>query len=78
MRREIKENMEKLRHINWSEIVKRAIEDMIRREESKLRNKDRARMKTAAIPTDQLRREAPSWSSVEEIRRWREVRWLGV
>ena len=47
---------------------------MMRREESKLRNKDRARMKAAALRTDQLRREVPGWSSVEEILRWREAR----
>jgi len=74
VRRELKEKMEKLRHINWSEVVRKAIEDTIRREESKLRNKDRARMKAAALRTDQLRREVPGWSSVEEIRRWREAR----
>ena len=55
VRRELKEKMEELRHINWSEVVRRAIEDTIRREESKLRNKDRARMKAAALRTDQLR-----------------------
>ena len=74
VRRELKEKMEKLRHINWSEVVRKAIEDTIRREESKLRNKDRARMKAAALRTDQLRREISGWSSVEEIRRWREAR----
>ena len=74
VRRELKEKMEKLRHINWSEVVRKAIEDTIRREESKLRNKDRTRMKAAALRTDQLRREVPGWSSVEEIRRGREAR----
>jgi len=74
VRRELKEKMEKLRHINWSEVVRKAIEDTIRREESKLRSKDRARMKAAALRTDQLRRGVPGWSSVEEIRRWREAR----
>jgi len=74
VRKELKEKMEKLRHINWSEVIRKAIEDTIRREESKLRSKDRARMKAAALRTDPLRREVTGWSSVEEIRRWREVR----
>ncbi|RLG04149.1 MAG: VapB-type antitoxin [Thaumarchaeota archaeon] len=64
--------MERLRHINWSEVVRRAIEEAVRREESKLRERDKARMRAAVIRTDKLRRLVPGWSSVEEIRRWRE------
>ncbi|HDD42470.1 MAG TPA: hypothetical protein ENF79_02160, partial [Nitrososphaeria archaeon] len=59
VRRELKEKMEKLRHINWSEVVRKAIEDTIRREESKLRNKDRDSMKATALRTYKLRREVP-------------------
>ena len=74
VKRELKEKMERLRHINWSEVVRRAIEETIKREESRLKERDRARMKTAALRTDQLRRRIPGWSRVEEIRRWREAR----
>lgn len=74
VRRELKEKMERLRYINWSEVVRKAIEDVIRREESKLTGKDRSRMRAAALRTDRLRREVPGWSGVEEIRRWREAR----
>ena len=70
--RSLKERMEKFRHINWSEVVRRAIEEVVRREESKLRERDKARIRTAVIRTDKLRRAVPRWSSVEEIRRWRE------
>lgn len=70
--RSLKERMERLRHINWSEVVRRAIEEAVRREESKLRERDKARMRAAVIRTDKLRRLVPGWSSVEEIRRWRE------
>ena len=73
VRRELKEKMERLRHINWSEVVRRAIEETIKREESRLKERDRARMKAAALRTDQLRRRIPGWSSVEEVRRWREA-----
>ena len=72
--RSLKEKMEKLRHINWSEVVRQAIEEVVRREESKLRERDKARMRIAVIRTDKLRRAVPRWSSVEEIRRWRERR----
>jgi len=74
VKRELKDKMERLRHINWSEVVSRAIEETIKREESKLKEKDRARMKVAALRTDQLRRRIPGWSGVEEIKRWREIR----
>ncbi len=74
VRRELKEKMERMRHINWSEVVRRAIEEVIRREESRLQERDYARIRAAALRTDQLRRRVPGWSSVEEIRRWREER----
>jgi len=50
------------------------MEETIKREESRLKERDRARMKAAALRTDQLRRRIPGWSGVEEIRRWREIR----
>ncbi len=71
----IKRKMEELRHINWSEVVRRAIMEVIEREE-RLRKvgKDRERLRRAALETDRLSRSVPRWSSVEEIRRWREER----
>ncbi|BES82184.1 hypothetical protein PABY_17510 [Pyrodictium abyssi] len=35
--RKLKEKMDKLKHINWSEVVRRAIYETIAREEAKLR-----------------------------------------
>jgi len=74
VKRELKEKMERLRHINWSEVARRAMEETIKREESRLKERDRARMRIAALRTDQLRRRILGWSGVEEIRRWREIR----
>ena len=74
VKRELKEKMERLRHINWSEVVRRAIEETIKREESRLKERDRARMRAAGLRTGQLRRRIPGWSGVEEIRRWRGIR----
>ena len=34
--RELKERMDRLSHINWSEVVRRAIEERVREEEVKL------------------------------------------
>lgn len=74
--RRLKERMERLRHINWSEVVRRAIEEVVEREEAlQSRGKDPARIRRAALRTEQLSRRSPTgWSSVEEIRRWRETR----
>ena len=69
--RRLKERMEKLKHINWSEVVRRAIEQVVRVEEARLREKDRARIAWASLKMDELRRRVEGWSSVEEIRRWR-------
>ncbi len=69
--RRLKERMERLKHINWSEVVRRAIEQVVVMEEAKIQGKDRARIVWASIKMDKLRRRVEGWSSVEEIRRWR-------
>ncbi|MEM2384934.1 MAG: hypothetical protein QXX99_02050 [Candidatus Bathyarchaeia archaeon] len=35
IRRDLKERMDKLTHVNWSEIIRRAIEEKVRKEEIK-------------------------------------------
>lgn len=72
--RELKEKMDRLRHINWSEVVRRAIQEVVAREEARLRGKDVARLKRAVLKSEELSRRVEGWSSVEEIRRWRERR----
>lgn len=72
--KELKEKMDRLRHINWSEVVRRAIYEVIAREEARLRKKDIKRLKRAALRSKELSRKVEGWNSVEEIRRWRERR----
>ncbi len=72
--RKIKRKMDELKHINWSEIVRRAIIEAIRREEAKNRKKDLTKVRRAALISERLSRKVDGWSSVEEIRRWRERR----
>jgi len=72
--RKIKRKMDELKHINWSEIVRRAIIEAIRREETKNRKKDLTKVRRAALRSERLSRKVDGWSSVEEIRRWRERR----
>ncbi|RLE95895.1 MAG: hypothetical protein DRJ55_00945 [Thermoprotei archaeon] len=72
--RELKERMDKLKHVNWSEVVRRAIYEVVVREEAKLRRKDVRKLRRAALKSEELSRKVTGWSSVEEIRRWRERR----
>ena len=72
--KKLKEKMDKLKHINWSEVVRKAIYEVVIREEAKLRNKDLERLKRASLKSEMLSRRIEGWSSVEEIRRWREGR----
>ena len=66
---DMKRKMDKLRHINWSEVIRSAIARRI--EEEMRRRIDRRRLLWASAITESLRRRAIGWSSVGEIRRWR-------
>ncbi len=70
--RKLKERMDRLKHINWSEVVRRAIYEVVVREEARLRRKDLSRLRYAVMKSEELFRSVEGWSSVEEIRRWRE------
>jgi len=67
---ELKKLMEKLKHINWSEVVRQAIKRVIEREEEKnlalaiLLNEE-----SIVVPDE-------GYDSVDVIREWREtIRW---
>ena len=71
----LKKRMERLKHINWSDIVRKAIQETIEREEERLRRrKDIQRIREALARNIALERKVEGWSSVEEIRKWRERR----
>ena len=72
--RRLKERMDRLKHVNWSEVVRRAIYETVVREEARLRVKDAERLKRAVFRSEELSRRVAGWNSVEEIRRWRERR----
>ncbi|MEM4132067.1 MAG: hypothetical protein QW317_04085 [Thermoproteus sp.] len=67
--RELKRKMEELSHINWSEVVRRAIAEEIARQET-LRI-DRERALRALLELYSLRQEARGWDSLAEIKKWR-------
>jgi Arc/MetJ-type ribon-helix-helix transcriptional regulator len=69
---ETRRRMKRLPHINWSEVIREAITDRLKREER--REVDPSDLREAAKITDALRAPSPGWDSTEEIRRWRERR----
>lgn len=70
----VKEKMKKMAHVNWSEVIRRAIAGKIAEEEARARNIDAQLLLEAASLTDKIRKTVKGWNSVEEIRRWREAR----
>lgn len=64
--RELKEGMEALRDVNWSEVTRKAFEEKIKSEE----------MKRAAKMVEEIRKsgKVTGRSGGEEIRKWREER----
>ncbi len=72
--RKLKKRMDELRHINWSEVVRRAIQEVVMREEAKMRRKNLEAIKRASLRCRELSRRVEGWSSTREIRRWREQR----
>ncbi|MEM2936321.1 MAG: hypothetical protein QW231_03995 [Candidatus Bathyarchaeia archaeon] len=61
----LKREMKRLKHVNWSEVARKAFEERIRREE----------MRKAAEGMDRLRQssQTPEWSGAKEIRKWRDA-----
>lgn len=72
--RKIKKKMKRLSNVNWSEVIRRAIVAKIGEEEMKVMSIDVDQLSQAASLTDKIRRTSKGWSSVEEIRKWRELR----
>ncbi len=67
---ELKKRMDRLKHINWSEVIRRAIIEVVEREEAR-------NLAKAVLLNERARiKPEPGYSSVDVIRKWREtVRW---
>jgi predicted DNA-binding protein len=67
---ELKEKMKNIDHINWSEILRKAIEQAIENEAKK-------NLALAVLLNERfILTPDEGWKSTEEIRRWREIiRW---
>lgn len=66
---DVKKRMERLKHINWSEVIRKAIMEVLEEEEERS-------LARAVLLNEKVRKKAPEgWSSVEVVRYWREHRY---
>lgn len=67
-----RKKMKRLRHVNWSEVMRQAIIKKI--EEETRREIDPLKVKEAVRLMDQVRRPHEAYDGAEEIRKWRDKR----
>ncbi|GBC73039.1 hypothetical protein HRbin04_00435 [archaeon HR04] len=77
----LKARMDRLKHINWSEMLRRYVEEVVEKEERELSSRKRRRrdvslLKRAAEEMDRLAKlsAGAEWIGEEEVRRWRRRR----
>mgnify|MGYP001100239092 CR=1 FL=1 len=73
----LKAKMRKLRHVNWSEVIRSAVAQRIELEESLATSRtiNMDILRKAMADQDRLREKTSgTWSGAEEIRKWRELR----
>ena len=69
----LKKRVEKLTHINWSEVMRVAILKRAEDEEKRIMDRDLKIIEQSSQGMDQLRRKAQG-NTTEELRAWREIR----
>jgi len=70
---ETRRRMRRLPHVNWSQVIREAIEERLQTEEAR-RRPERAQLLEAKRLAGSVRRPSPGWDSTEEIRKWRDLR----
>ena len=76
--KKLKERMNRLRQINWSELLRATVERSVEEEEERLGPKrDPVRMKGAIAEMDRLAELSvgSKWSGAEEVIKWRRKRY---
>jgi len=72
----LKSKMKRLRHVNWSEVIRAAIAERIWLEESiaARRSINLGLLRKAMADQDRLRAKTSGvWSGADEVRKWREL-----
>lgn len=73
--REVKRRMDRLRDLNWSEILRSYIIRVLEAEEKRRSKRDFIRIAKASRDIDALRElSAPDWSGSEVVIKWRRLR----
>jgi Arc/MetJ-type ribon-helix-helix transcriptional regulator len=73
---ELKKKMEELSHINWSEVIRRKIEEVIEEEmKRKKGGKDYKRILEASVKSYEFFLKYGGKKSEETIREWRDRNW---
>jgi Arc/MetJ-type ribon-helix-helix transcriptional regulator len=73
---ELKKKMEELSHINWSEVIRRKIEEVIEEEmKRKKGGKDYKRILEASVKSYEFFLKYGGKKSEESIREWRDRNW---
>jgi Arc/MetJ-type ribon-helix-helix transcriptional regulator len=73
---ELKKKMEELSHINWSEVIRRKIEEVIEEEmKRKKEGKDYKRILEASVKSYEFFLKYGGKKSEEIIREWRDRNW---
>ncbi|AAY81097.1 hypothetical protein [Sulfolobus acidocaldarius] len=76
---ELKEKMDQLSYINWSEVIRRSIISVIEEENKKrkenFKKKDNDRIKRASVKAEEFYAYLGGEKSEEKIREWRDKNW---
>jgi hypothetical protein len=76
----LRKKMRRVRGVNWSQVIRAAVEERVRHEARLRRSKSQAAILEAMQTQDRIatvlgRTRAPGWRSVEVIRYWRDHRY---
>lgn len=70
---DLKKRIEKMTHINWSEIMRLAVLKKAEEEEKRIMDRNSKIIDQSVHNMDQLRRKA-SGNTTQELRAWREIK----
>ena len=72
---ELKKKMDELSYINWSEVIRRKIEEVIEEERKKKIKKDYKRIAEASLKSYEFFLNYGGKKSEEVVREWRDRNW---
>ncbi len=74
----LKTRMNRLRHVNWSELLRRTLEDSVEEEEKRVApERDPEKMRRGVEEMDRVAKisKGSGWAGAEEVIRWRRERY---